>query len=284
MSSAALTSMNPLRPVRRWIHTFRKVRHSPLPQPLKRELVHAAHRLDRRLPKQAVQLMGYSVTFLGEQSLRYLFDEVFVGSCYFFRSDTDMPAIVDCGSNIGLSVLFFKKLYPRARITAFEPDPATFYVLTKNIADNGLADVIAHRVALGDRNGMTNFYRDTDDGSSSLTMSTNPERHTGRTIQVPVRRLSEYITSTVDLLKIDVEGAEHAVIEDLVATDTIRHVRTMHLEYHHHIGSEPDRLSTMLRRLEDAGFGYQLKSEPPQWATERTFQDVSLYCYRQRLS
>jgi hypothetical protein len=52
---------------------------------------------------------------------------------------------------------------------------------------------------------------------------------------VTSRRLSEFISSEVDLIKIDVEGTEEAVMGDLVSTGKLRYAERLHLEYHHHI-------------------------------------------------
>lgn len=70
--------------------------------------------------------------------LRILFREIFIEPSYFFRTERPHPLIVDCGSNIGMSVIFFKLLYPDARVLAFEPDPAPFELLEQNIRTNGM--------------------------------------------------------------------------------------------------------------------------------------------------
>jgi hypothetical protein len=67
-------------------------------------------------------------------------------------------------------------------------------------------------------------------------------------------------------------------MEDLIATGKLHHVRRIHLEYHHHIGRVRDKLSLMLRWLEEAGFGYQVRAG--SGPVEGAFQDMSLYCYR----
>jgi hypothetical protein len=54
----------------------------------------------------------------------------------------------------------------------------------------------------------------------------------------------------------------------------------MHLEYHHHIDSQADTLSSLLRLMEEHGFGYQIRSVPWRWPIEREFQDISFYFYR----
>jgi FkbM family methyltransferase len=114
-----------------------------------------------------------------------------------------------------MSVLFFKKLYPNARIVAFEPDPITFETLRHNVNQNGLSDVDLHQIAIGERAGTIELFRDASPDSSSLVMSTLRQRHAGPGVMVPVRRLSEFISSEIDLLKIDIEGAEDAVLSDL---------------------------------------------------------------------
>jgi FkbM family methyltransferase len=71
-----------------------------------------------------------------------------------------LPAIFDCGANIGMATLYFKWLYPNARIEAFEADPTAFAVLEMNIARNRLTNVTAHNCALWDENGQIEFFVD----------------------------------------------------------------------------------------------------------------------------
>jgi hypothetical protein len=59
----------------------------------------------------------------------------------YFESKNSQPVIVDVGSNIGLAILFFKRLYPSSTVIGFEPDPGAFEVLKRNIADDRLRGV-----------------------------------------------------------------------------------------------------------------------------------------------
>jgi len=140
--------------------------------------------------------------------------------------------------------------------------------------------VSAHRGALSDSEGEIEFYRDESPESSSLLMSTIRERHAGRCIKVPTFKLSRFIKSEIDLLKIDIEGAERAVLRDLVETDKLRCAKRIHLEYHHHIDTANDELSSLFSLMESQGFGYQMRANPWKWPVERDFQDISLYFYR----
>jgi FkbM family methyltransferase len=263
-----------------------RIRQSGLPAPLRSEAIRAELHLNlfqlRSLPNPT-RLMGYSVSYFEARQLRYLFDSVFAEASYNFSADTDQPFILDCGSNIGMSILFFKKLFGEARIVGFEPDPATYRMLLANIEQNGLRDVVVHNCALSDNEGTIQFYRDTAE-EGSLTMSVDKDRCGGEPIVVPARRLSTFITDPVDLLKMDIEGAEYTVLPELAASGKLSRVKKIHLEYHHHITRGVDQLSSMLRLLEEQGFGYQIQSRPARWAVQDMFQDIAIYCYRKTVN
>ena len=58
-----------------------------------------------------------------------------------FCSTQPTPRILDCGANVGLASLYFKRLYPQARITAYEADPDIYQCLRNNLRRNGASDV-----------------------------------------------------------------------------------------------------------------------------------------------
>ena len=227
------------------------------------------------------RMLGFKVHFLDETHLRYLMDELFLGMSYMFATSTKSPRIMDCGSNIGMSALFFKALFPNARITAFEPDPDAFEVLSKNIERNCLRDVAAHQCALTDYDGTIAFHKPSA-GSGDLRMSIDKARMSGTTITVPARRLVPFLQEPVDLLKMDIEGAEEGVLQDLHRSGALTNVMQIHLEYHHHIDGRKDALAGVLQILEASGFGYQISASQPRWPTRGAFQDVSLYAYRKQ--
>ena len=94
-----------------------------------------------------------------------LWKDLFVRRIYHFEAATPEPRVLDCGSNIGMSILYFKRVYPRARIVGFEPDPAVFPYLKENLEANGLADVVIHRAAVAATEGTLAFYSDAGCGS-----------------------------------------------------------------------------------------------------------------------
>jgi FkbM family methyltransferase len=259
------------------------IQHCRLPRSMRKELAGAALRLSApsRLPlPNPIRLMGYSISYFGAWELRYLFHEIFEVGTYLFTAERSRPLILDCGSNIGMSILFFKKLYPEARIIGFEADPITCERLTSNVEQNGLRDVVLNNCALTDKDGSVEFYRDKQVIGGGLHMSVRRERNDGERVVVPARRLSSFITEEIDMLKLDVEGAEGSVLQELADNGKLPMIRQIHLEYHHHIDSKEDKLSAMLEILEDQGFGYQIAAHDRRWPEPGSFQDIALYCYR----
>ena len=231
--------------------------------------------------KRLARIAGYPVRYCTEKSLKFLFDEIFVRQDYLFSAETARPFILDCGSNIGMSVLYFKLLYPQSEITAFEPDREAFACLEWNVRENGFAGVTVHRLALSNREGELDFYYDPAD-PGSLRMSAVRERMPGQKQVVPCTRLSKFIDRDVDLLKLDVEGVEKEILEDLQQAGKLGLVRQMVLEYHHHIHRDRDVFSGILGILEGAGFGYQVESAFSRPLRPHEFQDILVYAYQKK--
>ncbi|MGB3778444.1 MAG: hypothetical protein WA960_08790, partial [Tunicatimonas sp.] len=61
-------------------------------------------------------ILGFAVTAPDYSTLNYLFKEVFLTEEYYFESEHAEPTIADCGANIGMSILYFKFLYPNCRV------------------------------------------------------------------------------------------------------------------------------------------------------------------------
>src|SRR3954465_2869054 len=77
-----------------------------------------------RFSPGAIRMMEYDLRYSDLLSFCPQWQDIFVRRVLAFRCDTSAPRILDCGANIGLASLFFKRAYPAARITAFEADPA----------------------------------------------------------------------------------------------------------------------------------------------------------------
>lgn len=179
------------------------------------------------------KLIKADFQFIDSASFIYQYLEIFKKEIFFFQTNSHKPRIIDCGANVGVSVCFFKKIYPNSRISAFEPDPKIFKLLEKNtktIANEGLK---LHNSAVWDKKGSISFKQNDSDGGKIC--------QSGNTL-VKTVRLSDFLNEKVDLLKIDIEGAEKVVLPSI--EDQLSNVDKLFLELH----VSPDDLQL----LEDA--------------------------------
>jgi FkbM family methyltransferase len=138
----------------------------------------------------------------------------------YYLPDALQPSVIlDIGSNIGTSILFFHERFPGARIYGFEPHPETFRILEKNVG--GIPSIEVFNYALGAVNAEVSvpfdgadFSRFTlakisrGDWSGPLSPTACLVKHAGEV----VRNLG---LAKVDLIKIDCEGAESDVLTSL---------------------------------------------------------------------
>ncbi len=229
-----------------------------------------------------VALFGYDIEYFSIEAIKILVHEVFIQQPYYI-SLPDSPFIIDGGANIGLATVLFKHLHPNSNVLAFEPDPETYALLERNVRHNDLAGVTLVNAALGRFEGEADLYFDPD-VPGNLGMSTEKVPSLKGKRRVPVKALSEFIDRRVDLLKLDIEGGEHAVVEDLAASGAGDLVDRIVMEYHHHMTSGDDRLGQLLGLLEDMNFGYQILSRPLVPFRENDFAAMFVYAYQKRLS
>lgn len=187
------------------------------------------------MQQEFLMLGQYKVFHNNEISARDTLHEVIQDEPYKFIAQNDEPFIVDAGSNIGISTLYFKQLYPKAKILCFEADPAIFSYLKKNVIENNLQDITLVNAALAATAGQINFYGQVqvdqpDARGNSIIEAWGMQRMTSSKIQVAAHTLSSYINQSVDFLKLDIEGAEQQVLCEL--GDKLNLIKQIALEVH----------------------------------------------------
>lgn len=222
------------------------------------------------------KIFDYNVTAYDYGTLRYLFKEIFLTNEYYFDTLKSSPQIIDCGANIGMTILFFKKVYPNCSIMAFEPNPHAFKLLEKNIKQNNLSKVQLFNIGLHNTNGEIDFFIGENKGT--LVGSFIRERGGENKIIVKTQKLSSFINDNVfDLIKIDIEGAEIEVLDDLVTQGKLKQGQRYIIEYHHRINREKSKFSHFLKHFEDANYEYNVKTN---FGDMGSFQDILLRIYK----
>ncbi|WP_276373584.1 FkbM family methyltransferase [Chryseolinea sp. H1M3-3] len=199
----------------------------------------------------ASHLFGVEFSFVDATTLIGGYAEIIRKQVYEFKSSRPDPLIIDCGANIGLSIYYFKMLYPQAKIKAFEPDPVIFKTLEKNIKTLEFMGVELHQEAIWKDNGTLEFQ--IEGGFSGRIPK---EGDTENLIRVPCRRLKDLLKESIDFLKIDIEGAEFEVLTDI--RGDLSCVQNIFIEYHSHI-KERQTLGEILEVLQQAGFRYHIQ-------------------------
>lgn len=214
----------------------------------------------------------------------YIFqkEEIFDREIYKFDTKNSTPIIIDCGANIGLGIIYFKQLYPAAKIIAFEPDNKIFEVLQHNVRAFGFDNIQLFKKACWNKNGTIEFLSEGADAGRKKTITDDG----ANAINVETIQLGEFILDNIDLLKMDIEGAEFVVLNDI--KNKLYLVQNIFVEYHSFINQE-QYLSELLFILKNAGFRTHISSpgltSPHPFITRLEYLDMdnqlNIYGFRE---
>jgi FkbM family methyltransferase len=238
------------------------------------ELVRCAWRISN-WPNLTARFLGVSNRYPASLQLRGgprvllpNFEDVTTAWAIFCRDEYDVDGreqvIVDLGANIGLFAIRALTAAPAARVFCFEPYPESAGRLRANLATNflGWRVVVDDRavaaaegtgVMAGEGWNVGRFLRP-DDGSTLAEEATATSEVAVRTITLEqilndvTAAVGDVTGPRVDLLKIDIEGGEHAALA-ATSDEALRMVRRIQLEYH-----PPNDKHELFSRLEAAGF------------------------------
>jgi FkbM family methyltransferase len=238
----------------------------------------------KRLRGGSIQSFGKSkVEITDGYSFGLLRWHIMQRRCYDFRTESHAPYILDCGSNIGLSILRFKEQHPQAVIIGFEPDPTIFPLLKRNIERNNCTNVKLIEAALAISDKTVSFF---SDGMrlSFVGKADQPSSPGWHTYNVPTVSLADYIDREVDFLKMNIEGAERDVLVGLGAK--VRQIKQMVVEYHQLEDSQ--NLHEILEFLSRHKFRYVIhsytrfanKNAQPPFRTENNIYTLAVYAHR----
>jgi len=169
---------------------------------------------------------------LGQKILLHLDDWIpiqlfWMGVYYVERKHTEHfkklikpgDIVIDVGANIGYYTLMAAaRVGKRGHVYAFEPASHTFKILQKNIQINGFTNVSLYNLAISNEEGYVELYL-SDSINTGATSITVPELFSGKVEKVRCITIDNFLNKEnikkVDLIKIDVEGAEPKVLRGM---------------------------------------------------------------------
>ena len=233
-----------------------------------------------------VSLLGFDVRIKYVENFHTLYKNIFYRRLYHFHCDHPDPRVLDCGSHIGLSILYFKHLHPAARVIGFEPDPSVLSLLRENIQRNGLTDAEIVPAAVAKGTDRSVLYSDELSGGTLAEYVGDGVDPSTPMSEVECVRLRDYLDGPVDFLKMTIEGAETDVLLD--CENRLRRIARMVVEYHH-LPGRPRTLHKILGVLDRCGFDYLIhdfdaetnpKSQPPFRLSPRSRYSLLIYAQR----
>jgi FkbM family methyltransferase len=211
-----------------------------------------------------VSLGGELFFFHHAGSFANQYREIFLKEIYHFHASDARPVIIDGGANMGIAVRFWKKKYPDAFVTAIEPDPAIFLCLKRNL-EGFTQGIELIEAMLWSKSGNERFSADGRQGG----------RRGSGDREVKAILLSDLLRQrmNVDLLKLDLEGAEHEVLFE--ARSELHRAARIFIEYHSFEGSA-ESLVDILQLLNASGFSYKISGESWNKPFVDAFPDIGL--------
>jgi FkbM family methyltransferase len=166
-----------------------------------------------------------------------VFEKVFLDQEYSFNENSTPKIILDIGAHIGLATIYFANKYPDARIIAIEPEKNNYEMLKKNVAL--YEKVIPIHAAVWNEDKEIDVV-DTRGGNwGFITEEKQKARGTNRLFCHKVNGITikkiikDYNIQKIDILKMDIEGAEKEVFSD--ASKWINKVDILIIELHEHL-------------------------------------------------
>lgn len=141
-----------------------------------------------------------------------VFKQIFLDQMYyFFPANLDPEIIIDAGANVGFSSLWFSKQFPKAKITAIEPEETNFNLLVDNIKYH--EKITAIKAALWcDLTPLIIANKKADSWAFRTVKADINDDNQIQTVSI-LSVIKNYNLKGIDILKIDIEGAEYELFE-----------------------------------------------------------------------
>ena len=207
------------------------------------------------------------VEYTDSGAIRQQLEAIFFEKIYQFVGTTksDRPLrLVDCGSNVGLSAIWFLQNYPGCELTCYEADSRLAQLAKANIKSAGFSGNQVINAAVWTEDGKIGFASSGDDKGS---VSRESEQ------SVDCIDLSRAIPQETDLLKMDIEGAEFPVLQKLFESGTIQRVKRIAVELHD-VDAHLVEFAELLASFNKSGFVVRFRGRNLPWLSSKFAREI----------
>jgi len=196
--------------------------------------------------KFRINSFGLTVYYPNIYAFFFLFNEIFCNSEY--PALFNMKTYIDLGANIGISLLWYHLFNPNMTAYAFEPDEINYRFLKKNIKENCIENCFLFKKAISNNINKVKFYRILDNIQNLDSGLKLNQKLPHEVFQVKTAKLSTLIKKIkhISLVKMDIEGGEYLVFDDLKKTNTLIKIERIIFESHVFTAMEKRSLAKIL--------------------------------------
>ena len=173
-------------------------------------------------PINRTSFLSFEIHFPCFSSFMFLIQEIFIYECYT-TPEKNTKKIIDAGSHIGLSILFFYINCPDLPIDAFEINPDTYAYLVKNVKTNKIVNAKTFNHGISNRSGIQYLHELDSDLNSSISLL--PTSKPVNTVDI-----NSIINTSNIFLKLDIEGHEDLLVERLTTSEKLLFINQIVIE------------------------------------------------------
>lgn len=200
----------------------------------------------------------------------------------------DDAVLYDIGANVGVYTIY-AAINRKVRVVAFEPLAANYFLLNRNIEENGLSDTVsAYCLALNDVDVIDRFHvRDTGFGSA-LSSFAEPVDHNGNAFKAQFEQgmvgmtldgfIEMFDPPFPDHIKIDVDGIEDKIVAGAARTLADPRIKSLSIELD---AARPEYTDAVVREIEAAGLTLVSKRRAPE-LDATPFADIYNYLFHRQ--
>lgn len=217
------------------------------------------------IPKK-IKVDRYNVYCLNTKETRGIAREIFGRNDYYVEINKKYPRILDIGAHIGISSLYFRKIFPKSVITCYEPIKENVELLRLNLFENHAEDVgVVAKAVTAEGNDLEMFLDKTKDcwySTASFREGAWDGTQKSNTEIVESIKFADLLGEKIDLVKMDIEGMELDVLRS--AKSMLRQVDRFLVEYH---PGRDRKIEELIDVFEEKGFRIEMRKngKPVAW-------------------